>query len=116
MKLPTLGTSWASFLNIERPSPDHGRIKATGRQGYSQFIWPESQASFDLFGIDVDSYPETYLLSESDIRPRRPIISTHGTYLLEYEIYAAGFPKLIFTVELCLQQGSANLILQEHVC
>jgi hypothetical protein len=82
-----------------------------GRQGYSQFIWPESSASFDLLGIAADSYPETYLLSESDVRPRKPIISTHGTYLLGYEIYAAGFPQLSFKVELCLEQASANLIL-----
>ncbi len=97
------------------PSPDPSSLKATGRQGYSQFIWPESTGSFDLFGIDVGSYPETYLLSEADIMPRNPIISAPGTYKLAYEIYAAGFPKLTFDVELRLpsnpQQASPNLIL-----
>jgi hypothetical protein len=70
------------------------------RQGYSQFIWPKSVGSVDVFGIDDNAYPKVYLLSEADEWPRRPIINALGTYRLAYEIYAEKFPSLTFTVEL----------------
>ena len=105
----------AQFVSIVRSgsssqsSPDQSRLKATGRQGYSQFIWPKSTGSFDLFGIETNSYPITYLLSEADIFPRPPIISAHDTYILAYAIYADRFPEVTFRVELCLPSNPQEI-------
>jgi hypothetical protein len=86
--------------SVKQKSPDQSRLKAMLRQGYSQFIWPKSVGSVDVFGIDDNAYPKVYLLSEADEWPRRPIINALGTYRLAYEIYAERFPSLTFTVEL----------------
>jgi hypothetical protein len=84
------------------PSPDRERLKVTGRSNaYHQSIWPNSYGTFDLYGIDVDDYPKTYLLSESDV-PRWPILSTREKHLLTYEIFASGFPKVTKEIELDL--------------
>jgi hypothetical protein len=64
---------------------------------------------FDLFGIDVDSYPGTYLLSESDVRPRTPIVSALGTLFVGVRDLRCWFPQLTFKVELCLDQATATL-------
>jgi len=85
---------------------DQGRLKAMGRLGYDQAIWPKSSGSFDLFGIHADHYPHIYLHSENDILPRTPIIREFGSYILTYEIYATAFPKLTFEVHLDLPQTS----------
>ena len=78
------------------------------RQGYSQFIWPKSTGSVDVFGIDSYAYPEIYLQSEADQNPRHPIIKAPGTYKLAYEIYAERFPLLTFTVKLELPANTDN--------
>ena len=80
----------------ERPSPDRSPLKVTGRgRAYKENIWPNSIGTFDLFGIDANSY--TYLLSESDVNEsdvkRSAIISTREKHILTYEIFAPGFPK-----------------------
>ena len=89
-------------------SPDQSRLKAMLRQGYSQFIWPKSTGSVDVFGIDSYAYPEIYLQSEADQNPRHPIIKAPGTYKLAYEIYAERFPLLTFTVKLELPANTDN--------
>jgi hypothetical protein len=85
---------------------DQGRLKAMGRLGYDQAIWPKSSGSFDLFAIHKDHYPDIYLHSENDILPRTPIIREFGSYTLTYEIYAPAFPKLTFEVHLDLPPTS----------
>ncbi len=86
----------------ERLGPDRERLKVTMRSGaYQQSIWPNSYGTFDLYGIDVDDYPNTYLLSESDV-PRCPILSTREKHLLTYEIFASGFPKVTKEIEVDL--------------
>jgi hypothetical protein len=91
-----------SEIQGERLSPDRERLKVTMRLGaYQQSIWPNSYGTFDLFGIDQKSYPNTYLLSESDV-PRSPILSTREKHLLTYEIFASGFPKVTKEIEVDL--------------
>jgi hypothetical protein len=68
---------------------------------YQQSMWPNSYGTFDLFGIDENSYPNTYLLSESDV-PRSPILSTREKHLLTYEIFASGFPKVTKEIQVDL--------------
>lgn len=95
----------------KQASPDQSRLKATGRLGYDQAIWPKSKGSFDLFGINANQFPETYLHSELDVRPRVPVIQNPGTYTLTYEIYAIGFPKLVVEVELSLPStGNGTIV------
>lgn len=88
----------------ERPSLDRNALKVTGSEGaYAQNIWPDSFGTFDLFGIDAFSYPDTYLLSRSDITPRSAIISTREKHILTYEIFAKGFPRV--TAKIALDFG-----------
>jgi hypothetical protein len=90
----------------ERPSADKAPIKVTGLDHtYNDTISPNSCGTFDLFGVDAQSYPKTYLLSKSDI-PREPIVSTREEHILTYEISALGFPKSTMKVALDL---SANM-------
>jgi hypothetical protein len=92
-----------------RLSPDRERLKVTMRSSaYQQSIWPNSYGTFDLYGIDVDDYPKTYLLSESDV-PRSPILSTREKHLLTYEIFASGFPKVTKEIVVDLTEEKPNI-------
>ena len=71
-------------------------------------IWPNSCGTFDLFGIDANSYPNTYLLNKLDVE-RSPIISTHELHVLTYEIFADGFSKLIVKINLDLRREKSHL-------
>lgn len=89
----------------ERPNLDRAPIKVTGEDyTYSYTISQNSWGTFDLFGVDAESYPNTYLLSKSDI-PREPIASTRGEHILTYEISALGFPKSTMKVALDLSEN-----------
>lgn len=89
----------------ERPSADHTPLKVTMRAGaYADCIWPDSCGTFDLFGVDANSYPDTYLLSESDVK-RTAIISTREKHILTYEIFASGFPKATAKIALDLEES-----------
>jgi len=88
----------------ERASLDRNALKVTGSdRAYAQNIWQNSFGTFDLFGIDAFSYPDTYLLSESDVTPRSAIISTREKHILTYEIFAKGFPRV--TAKIALDFG-----------
>jgi hypothetical protein len=70
----------------ESPSLDRSPLKVTGRgRAYTENIWPDSIGTFDLFGIDANSYPDTYLLSESAVNEsdvkRSAIISTREEHI-----------------------------------
>lgn len=92
----------------ERRSPDQNPLKVTTRAAYSQSIRPQDCGTFDLFGIDANSYPKTYLLNESDVA-RSPIVSTREKHRLTYEIFAPGFPKVTKEIELDLSGEGPHL-------
>jgi hypothetical protein len=81
-------------------SPDKSRLKARGRPGYSQTIWPRSEGCYDLLAVDKSSQTKVYLHSELDVLPRNPIITRPGRWFLDYEVFSQGFPRLAFRVEL----------------
>ena len=87
---------------------DQSPLKITGQPGYSQSIWPETHGAFDLLSVSTDKYPYVFLNSALDVSPRQPVITDLGTYRLEYEVYAEGFPKLSFAVELQLAPSGPN--------
>jgi hypothetical protein len=88
----------------ERPSADRSPLKATGISGaYAQKIERDSFGTFDLFGIDAKSYPDTYLLSNSDVK-QSAIISTREKHILTYEISASGFPKATAKIVLDMEE------------
>ena len=79
-------------------STDRSQLKASGHPGYSQTIWPNSEAMYDLLAIDMNNQDHVYLLSERDVHPRLPIIDVPGRWLLDYELFSQGFPRLAFRV------------------
>jgi len=84
-------------------SPDRSQLKASGdAAAYSQTIWPNSEETFDLLAIDMENQNHVYLHSMSDVHPRQPIISQCGIWLLDYEIFSQGFPRLAIRVKLHL--------------
>jgi hypothetical protein len=88
----------------ERPSADRSPLKVTGSAGaYAQKIERDSFGTFDLFGIDAKSYPDTYLLSNSDVK-QSAIISTPEKHILTYEISASGFPKATAKIVLDIEE------------
>jgi hypothetical protein len=90
----------------ERQSPDPTRLKVMEVPGYSIDISPKHQWRFDIFGVDDDHYPQTFLLSERDVNSWTPIISRNGTHRLTYELTADGFPDLRVVVLLTLDIDS----------
>jgi hypothetical protein len=83
-------------------SPDRSQLKATRHPGYSQTIWPNSEGTYDLLALDMQNQSHVYLLSELDVHPRAAIITQPGTWLLDYEVFSQGFPRLAFRVQLNL--------------
>ncbi len=79
---------------------DRSPLKTTGQPGYTQVIWPQSHAAWDLFAVRMDAPPAIYLNSALDVAPRSPLISLPGEYVLTYEIFAENFPVLRFDVRL----------------
>jgi hypothetical protein len=77
----------------ERESPDQNPLKVPTRPVYSQTIQAQKDAVFDLFGIHEEGFPNTYLLSDSDV-PRPAILTTPEMHVLTYEITATGFPTV----------------------
>jgi len=92
----------------QRGSPDRSQLKVSGHPAYSQTIWPNSQGSFHLLEIDMNNQSHIYLSSELDMHPRQPIITQPGTWLLDYEIFSQGFPRLAIRVELHLTGNHAT--------
>ena len=85
-----------------RDGLDTSELKVVGHAGYSQAIWPDRHAAWDLFAVHVDLPATISLNSALDIRPRRPIISSAGEYVLTYEVFAVNFPVLTFDIRVCL--------------
>jgi len=51
--------------------------------GYSLDISPKHEWRFDIFRVDDDNYPQTFLLSERDVSPWAPIIVPRHDYHYE---------------------------------
>jgi hypothetical protein len=104
----------ARLFNMTNPSgnqlasPDRTQLKASGHPAYSQTIWPNSEGTFDLLAIDMNNQSHAYLHSELDVHPRTPIITQPGMWLLDYEIFSQGFPRLSIRVELHLTGNHAT--------
>lgn len=81
-------------------SPDRSHLKVSGQPGYAQTIWPESTGTYDLLSLDINNQSQIFLNSSHDVYPRQPLISQNGEFLLEYEIFAQGFPPLRFSLRL----------------
>lgn len=111
--LGAIGTILRLF-NITDPngnvigSPDRSQLKASGHPGYSQTIWPNSEGTFGLLAIDLCHQTNVYLLSELDVQPREPIITRTGRWLLDYEVFSQGFPRLAFRVDLDLTESQCT--------
>jgi hypothetical protein len=109
----------ANLESIELPSkqvisPDTTYLKWANQTNYERTILPQSTVKFDAFAID-DSPPHTnvYLHSATDFFPRQPIIQGQpGTYTLNYQVFAQGFPLLKFAVVLNLTGNIATTIAQ----
>jgi hypothetical protein len=66
---------------IAPPGIDSSPLKATGQQGYSHTISPETWVAWDLLAVRLDR-PVTVCLNSALGVPRQPIISTPGDYVL----------------------------------
>lgn len=85
----------------KKQSPDRSHLKCAGYSIlYSQTIWPQSQANYDIVALDMNNQSQVFLSSAMDIIPRQPIITQSGKYKLEYEVFSQGFPRISFLVEL----------------
>lgn len=89
----------------ENPSPDRSHLKCAGFPGYSQTIWPNSKVTFDLLALDINNQSQVFLSSAMDVRPRQPIITQKGRYVLKYEVFSQGFPPVQFLIELNLKEN-----------
>ena len=85
---------------IINASVDRSHLKCSGAPGYSNTIWPNDHVAFDLLSIDMNKPTDIYLHSALDVTPRSPIISKVGKYELVYEVFAEGFPPIIFSIDL----------------
>lgn len=97
-----------SFREVDQktriPSEIRSPLKATGKPAYSHTIFPKSSEAFDVLCIgessDAPGLQAIYLNSALDLLPKPRLPITPGTWELEYEFYAIGFPLLAVTIEL----------------
>ncbi|MCK4391783.1 hypothetical protein KAX17_02655 [Candidatus Bipolaricaulota bacterium] len=81
-------------------SPDRSHLKWVEQYcGYMHTILPQDFGLIDAFAIRVGE-TGVFLHSQWDFRPRNPIITEPGKYLLTYKIYAEHFPILAASVRL----------------
>ena len=96
------------------PLSDRTSLKASGHDGYTHTIWPQDNVNFDLLAIHLDCPREIFLNSNHDFGWRAPIINKIGSYMLDYEIFAEGFPLLQIQVELDVT-GTADTTIAKTV-
>lgn len=80
------------------PHDDRSPLKWSLASGFKRTILPEDTERFDAFWLDTTNWTNVYLNSSRDVHPRQAIITTPGTYYLDYQVFAAGFPRRDFTV------------------
>lgn len=107
-----------------QPCPIRSPLKATGRPGFAQTIFPGSHEAFDILCVGSDSSRAPYGLSASgnnmttlpsqvgvylnsalDVTPKPALPIVDGNWRLRYEVYAIGFPLLSVLVRLRLGSG-----------
>jgi hypothetical protein len=90
------------------PSEIQSALKASGKPAYSHTIFPRSGETFDLLciGTSQSAAPDqrlqvhVYLNSALDLIPTRYLAIIPGTWELQYQCCAIGFPLLTIIVEL----------------
>jgi hypothetical protein len=124
-----------------RPSPIRAPLKATGRPGPSQTIFPKSHEAFDLLCVGnytelpspnfylppvsgalyrtstILEQPQVFLNTVLDVVGSHALQITLGVWHLRYEFFAVGFPVLSATVELTVKdwsKPSARLLVQDE--
>jgi hypothetical protein len=85
-----------------KEAPDRSPLKAAGRQGYVQHIWPRSHGAFDMLVVNHLDFMTVSLNSELDLYGKPPVIKAPGAYSLEYSAIALGFPPLSVRFSLSL--------------
>ena len=82
-------------------SPNRSHLKVTGQHlAFEQTIWPESHGAFDLLCVDMERGSRVYLNNALDVSPTPVLLDAVGEHLLEYEVFAHGFERVVFTVRL----------------
>lgn len=82
--------------------PDTTFLKWSGQAAYQKTIFPNSSAEIDAFALRVNQ-EGVFLHSDSDVHPRKPIITERGEYSLKYLLYADSFPPVHFTIKVNYQ-------------
>lgn len=94
---------WIADSGTKIPSSIRSVLKATGKPGFSHTIFPQSHEAFDLLCIGESPHApgeqHVYLNSALDLTPTPHLNITEGTWELEYEFYAIGFPVLTVVIE-----------------
>lgn len=115
-RLRRAGVKTWTASNIQSP------LKATKRQGYAHTIFPNSSEAFDLLciGTPIGSASENHVFLNSalDVTPKPYLPVTPGTWELEYEFYAIGFPVLRVGIKLTWPgdgQPVASILRQENI-
>ena len=101
----------------KEPARIRSHLKVTGHAAsFDQTIWPLSHGAVDLLCVGVNHSPAVFLNTSLDV-PQSPIITQTGEYLLEYEIFAQGFPVTRFVIKLSVTDNpfssTAALLSQE---
>lgn len=91
------GTTNRTLCSIRSP------LKATGKRGFSQTIFPNSHEAFDLLCLGNSSFhpgaEQVYLNTARDVVGAQHLPLTKGNWEIEYEFYAIGFPLLRVAIE-----------------
>jgi hypothetical protein len=107
--------------NDRVPCPIRSPLKATGRPGFCQTIFPNSHEAFDLLCIGLSSYlpgvEQVYLNTARDVVAPQHLPLTRGNWEIEYEFCAIGFPLLRVCIELSWPEGGrASTKILSQVC
>ena len=79
--------------------PDTTFLKWAGQQVYQKTIFPNDSAKVDAFAL-IANENGVFLHSASDVYPKKPVISSLGTYILTYILYADSFPVVRFNIRI----------------
>jgi hypothetical protein len=93
----------ASGTADRTPCPIRSPLKATGKPGFSHTIFPKSHEAFDLLCFGQSSYlpgvEQVYLNTARDVAGAQHLPLTKGSWVIEYEFCAIGFPLLRVLIE-----------------
>ena len=117
-----------------RPCPIRSPLKAAGRPGFAQTIFPQSHEAFDILCIgsyspvvwavpgrasgnaEAPLATEIYLNSALDVAPIPPLpIAPNGVWTFRYEFVAIGFPLLSVSIEINLDSKNPAARLVDQI-